>query len=223
MWLSSLQYLVTQFSPRSEAISPLLSEHHFAPYSHHHLYHDHGSQPHSQHDHNPNMSGMSLVRFFTALFSPIMKIEVMDNCLFDHWSDSFRYFLLNIGIHFRFFFLLLDIEGLSFSQPNTLMQGTWTRNKSTTLQKHQAAASKTTEQLNHTWYLSFFLHSHILSHENFTLGKCVNLRQICPATKQLSVELHTVECKTTHRMYHYTYIYPSDVKLHAKGEIKHQV
>ena len=26
-----------------------------------------------------------------------------------------------------------------------------------------------------------------------------------------------------YRMYHYTYIYPSDVKLHAKGEIKHQV
>ena len=78
-------------------------------------------------------------------------------------------------------------------------------------------------EYGHTWYLSFFLHSHILSHENFTLGKCVNLRQICPATKQLSVELHTVECKTTHRMYHYTYIYPSDVKLHAKGEIKHQV
>ena len=123
----------------------------------------------------------------------------------------------------------------------------------------------------HTWYLSFVLHSHILSHENFTLGKCVNLWQICHATKQLSVELHTVECcfqfcpgsgqcwrnlpiyrihscviatgesalaqlaswptyclrfdkcKTTHRMYHYTYIYPSDVKLHAKGEIKHQV
>ena len=75
----------------------------------------------------------------------------------------------------------------------------------------------------HTWYLSFFLHSHILSHENFTLGKCVNLRQICPETKQLSVELNSVECKTTHRMYHYAYIYPSDVKLHAKGEIKHQV
>ena len=31
----------------------------------------------------------------------------------------------------------------------------------------------------HTWYLSFFLHAHILSHENFTLGKCVNLRQNC--------------------------------------------
>ena len=32
---------------------------------------------------------------------------------------------------------------------------------------------------NHTWYLSIFLHAHILSHENFTLGKCVNLRQNC--------------------------------------------
>ena len=51
---------------------------------------------------------------------------------------------------------------------------------------------------SNTSYLSFFLHIHILSHENFTLGKCVNLRQICPVTKQLSVELHTVECKTTH-------------------------
>ena len=25
----------------------------------------------------------------------------------------------------------------------------------------------------------YFLHVHILSHENFTLGKCVNLRQNC--------------------------------------------
>ena len=33
---------------------------------------------------------------------------------------------------------------------------------------------------NHTWYLSFFLHSHILSPGNFTLGKCVNLRQTEP-------------------------------------------
>ena len=32
----------------------------------------------------------------------------------------------------------------------------------------------------HTWYLSFFLHAHILSHENSTLGKCVNLQQNCP-------------------------------------------
>ena len=31
----------------------------------------------------------------------------------------------------------------------------------------------------HTWYLSFFLHAHILSHENFTLRKCVNLQQNC--------------------------------------------
>ena len=32
----------------------------------------------------------------------------------------------------------------------------------------------------HTWYLSFFLHAHILSHENFTFGKCINLQQNCP-------------------------------------------
>ena len=36
----------------------------------------------------------------------------------------------------------------------------------------------------HTWYLSLFLHSHILSPGNFTLGERINLRQICPATKQ---------------------------------------
>ena len=30
-------------------------------------------------------------------------------------------------------------------------------------------------RVEHTWYLSFFLHSHILSHENFTLRKCVYL------------------------------------------------
>ena len=36
----------------------------------------------------------------------------------------------------------------------------------------------------HTSYLSVFLHAHILSPENFTLGKRVNLRQNCPATKQ---------------------------------------
>ena len=50
-------------------------------------------------------------------------------------------------------------------------------------------------------YLIFviFLHAHILSPGNFTLGKCVNLRQICPATKQrsLSVKLNT-ECKILH-------------------------
>ena len=28
-----------------------------------------------------------------------------------------------------------------------------------------------------------FIHAHILSHANFTLGKCVNLRQNCPAIK----------------------------------------
>ena len=32
----------------------------------------------------------------------------------------------------------------------------------------------------HTWYLSIFLHSHILNPGNFTLGKCVNLRQTEP-------------------------------------------
>ena len=32
----------------------------------------------------------------------------------------------------------------------------------------------------HTWYLSFFLHAHILSHENFIFGKCINLQQNCP-------------------------------------------
>ena len=44
----------------------------------------------------------------------------------------------------------------------------------------------------------FFTRTH-LSHENFTLGKCVSLRQNCPATKQrsLSVKLHT-KCKITH-------------------------
>ena len=52
--------------------------------------------------------------------------------------------------------------------------------------------------LNHLLaYLIFviFLHAHILSPENFTLGKWVNLRQICPATKQrsVSVKLNT-EC-----------------------------
>ena len=32
----------------------------------------------------------------------------------------------------------------------------------------------------HTWYLSFFLHSHIWNPGNFTFGKCVNLRQTEP-------------------------------------------
>ena len=54
--------------------------------------------------------------------------------------------------------------------------------------------------------------------QHYTLS--VKLKQ---SVKLLSVELHNVECKTTHTMYHYIYIYPSDVKLHAKGEIKHQV
>ena len=53
-------------------------------------------------------------------------------------------------------------------------------------------------------YLIFviFLHAHILSHENFTPGKSVNLRQNCLATKQrksLSVKVHT-ECKITHQV-----------------------
>ena len=74
--------------------------------------------------------------------------------------------------------------------------------------------------LTHTWYLSFFLHAHILSPGNFTLGKCVNLRQICPATKQrsLSVKLNT-ECKILHWVQHYTL----SVKLHTKCKITHQV
>ena len=41
----------------------------------------------------------------------------------------------------------------------------------------------TTVGAMHTWYLSFFLHAHILSPENFTLGKSINLRQICPRDK----------------------------------------
>ena len=39
--------------------------------------------------------------------------------------------------------------------------------------------SRIKERERHTWYLSFFLHAHISSHENFTLGKCENLRQNC--------------------------------------------
>ena len=57
----------------------------------------------------------------------------------------------------------------------------------------QRTATWCTSSSCHTWYLSFFLHSHILNPGNFTLGKCVSLRQICPAT------LHT-ECKITHRV-----------------------
>ena len=53
---------------------------------------------------------------------------------------------------------------------------------------------------NHTWYLSFFLHARILSHTNLTLGKCVNLRHNCFATKQcymLRVKSNT-KSKITH-------------------------
>ena len=41
---------------------------------------------------------------------------------------------------------------------------------------HSLLNLKSVVEVRHTWYLSFFLHSHIVSHENFTLGKCVNLR-----------------------------------------------
>ena len=76
----------------------------------------------------------------------------------------------------------------------------------------------------------FFLHAHIFSHKNFTLGKCVNLRQNCPATKQrksppqtyisnwtnytLSVKFYT-DCKILHWVQHYTL----SVKLHTKCKI----
>ena len=46
----------------------------------------------------------------------------------------------------------------------------------------------------HTWYLSFFLHAHILSHENFTLGKCVNLRQNCQKQYFSGSSLPSVSC-----------------------------
>ena len=56
-------------------------------------------------------------------------------------------------------------------------------------------------------YYCIFLHSHIFSHENFTLRKYINL-QNCPATKQrksLSVNftliatIHT-KCKITNQV-----------------------
>ena len=89
-------------------------------------------------------------------------------------------------------------------------------------------------------YLIFviFLHSHILSPGNFTLIKCVNLRQICPRQNSvnhhrwhfdilytfrelnisLSVKLHT-ECKILHSVQHYTL----SVKLHTECKITHLV
>ena len=51
-------------------------------------------------------------------------------------------------------------------------------------------------------YLIFviFLHSHILSHENFTLGKCVNLRQIAPRQNSVNYHRRHTKCKITHQV-----------------------
>ena len=86
-------------------------------------------------------------------------------------------------------------------------------------------------------YLRFatFLHINILSHENFTLGKSVNLRQNCPVTKQckspsqtyisnwtnytnntLSVKFYT-ECKILHWVQHNTL----NVKFYTECNITH--
>ena len=74
-------------------------------------------------------------------------------------------------------------------------------------QLYEAPLLPSKQSVVHTWYLSFLLHSHILSHENFTLEKCVNSRQIWPTTKRIGVLLHNVECKTTRKMYHCMYMY----------------
>ena len=82
------------------------------------------------------------------------------------WKDSGRKGLVTPSL-----LQMASLTVSSLASPHSLV---WN-----TSEEHTNITTSPPPIVLHTRYLSLFLHAHILSHENFTLGKCVNLQQNC--------------------------------------------